>query len=191
MNKVASKISKSEEHLRRCRTLSTAVGSTLSGPVPNADDLGTCNFVTLTNDDLWFVDGHDNFQYPPGQTPPWAANSTHKDALASAFVFEKTYSGSLSRILFEALFEARNATPQHFHFAAGAQFAVSKHTILSRPREFYAQLLRLARVSHKDQQCSQMPYVLERLWAYIFNRFNTVVEKKDISGPDFCHFSST
>jgi hypothetical protein len=51
--------------------------------------------------------------------------------------------------------------PESFRFRAGAMFAVHKDAIRSRPKDFYEQMLRIAREP-------QGPWVLERLWSYVW-----------------------
>jgi hypothetical protein len=53
------------------------------------------------------------------------------------------------------------APPEKFRFRAGAQFAVTRDRILSRPLAFYEQALALSRWTWG-------PWLLERMWPYIF-----------------------
>lgn len=67
--------------------------------------------------------------------------------------------------------------PEFITFVAGAQFIVSKQAILNRSKEFYELLLKDSLRTDIDDvlfKSNKMPWVLERVWSYIFNpKFKT------------------
>jgi hypothetical protein len=65
----------------------------------------------------------------------------------------------------EVFFDITLDHKESIEVSYGAQFSVSKDTILSRPIDFYKYLLRI--VSRKSNGIE--PYIFERLWLYIFN----------------------
>lgn len=54
--------------------------------------------------------------------------------------------------------------PSIIQFRAGAQFIVSKSRILSKPREFYSNILETVNREISPREA----YILERLWQYVF-----------------------
>jgi Protein of unknown function (DUF3431)/Putative papain-like cysteine peptidase (DUF1796) len=58
----------------------------------------------------------------------------------------------------------KSKADQRFSFGAGAQFVVSKETILSRPKSFYENMITLL-----DKECNPPEgYAVERLWTMVF-----------------------
>jgi hypothetical protein len=66
--------------------------------------------------------------------------------------------------LFVSKFDSLIPAPEGWSFHAGAQFIVSRSTILKNSRDFYQKLLD-AHLEHEDT-----PWCLERLWRFVFNR---------------------
>ena len=65
--------------------------------------------------------------------------------------------------VYTKIFDKKKAD-QRFSFGAGAQFVVSKETILSRPKSFYENMITLL-----NKECNPPEgYAIERLWMMIF-----------------------
>lgn len=54
--------------------------------------------------------------------------------------------------------------PKHFGFKAGGQFIVSAKNIKKHPKEYYQKIY-----DEIEKDDSKLPWVMERLWSYIFN----------------------
>ena len=63
----------------------------------------------------------------------------------------------------EKSLEIFGITLKEYGFVSGAQFVISKSTLLERPKEFYEYLLKYC------EEDEDAPWVLERLWRQVFN----------------------
>lgn len=81
----------------------------------------------------------------------------------------------VDKIIFDKYFTHK---PEYIEFCVGAQFIVSKRAILNRSKYFYSELLNeFSRVDIDNSLTggggntpgNKMPWVLERVWSYIFN----------------------
>jgi hypothetical protein len=73
---------------------------------------------------------------------------------------------------FIALFN--HTLPNIFIFPPGAQFIVSRDSILSRSKEFYQTISnvmsKINNTSVSFKNCLVCPWTIERMWSYIFNK---------------------
>ena len=69
--------------------------------------------------------------------------------------------------VYEKLFNERKESMK-FRFGAGAQFIVSKESILKRPRDFYLKIIEML----EYDICPIEGYVIERFHSLIFNKIN-------------------
>jgi len=77
---------------------------------------------------------------------------------------ENNYGHPIVQKIYPILFGGKNRDHRSFLFGAGAQFIVSKQTILSRPKQFYETMYKL--LDHSI--CPIEGYGIERLWTLIF-----------------------
>ncbi len=68
------------------------------------------------------------------------------------------------RDVYNYVFDTTMKTDIHFTFGAGAQFRVSKESILKRPRDFYLKIIKLQEHSVNPIEA----YIMERLYGFIF-----------------------
>lgn len=101
----------------------------------------------------------------------------------------------LSKIIFDEYFIDK---PESVYFTVGAQFSVSKKVILNRKIELYESLIKnfyRQDISNHHLNCNnKMPWVMERIWYYIFNsnyrtKYDFFENKIESSKYDLLHLT--